>query len=165
MLSLVWLLFVIAASVVLHELGHAFAAHLCGFDVFAIRFGLGKPIWTWRWNRIDISIGFPASLASGIVEYSDHNRGTIPQRMFVAVAGLLANGLLVYVGGYGDSHWHKLSDYWATLGITNMVLIAFNLVPMPVGRSGSYVKLWSDGGRILGLIQERFTGKNFSERY
>jgi len=164
MTLIIWILFVLAISIMLHEFGHAWAARICGFDVDAIRFGLGDPIWRRRWNYIDITIGMPLTLFIGFVEYSDRGRGTILQHLFVACSGLAANALIVFLASLGNEYLRPLDSYWSFLGVSNMLIILTNLIPMPLARRGSYVQLWTDGGRILGLIQEKFTGRNFTER-
>ncbi|MEO7717255.1 MAG: site-2 protease family protein [Capsulimonas sp.] len=166
MLSLLWLIFVFVLSVVLHELAHAFAVKASGFEVDAIRFGLGKPIRKWRWNDIEISIGYPATLAVAAVEYSDRGRGTIPQKIFIAAAGVLANVALMVLADKADSdpHLHAASNYWALLGVANLIIVVINLLPISFRRYNAYTKQWSDGGIILGLLQEQFTGRNFTER-
>jgi Zn-dependent protease len=162
MLSVVWIIICLSISIVLHEIGHAWAARMCGFDVDAIRFGLGPTIRKWRWNYTEISIGYPMSLSMGLVEYSDRGRGTIWQRLFVAVSGVLANALLMIVANFGDTYLHRWSYYWSELGVMNLVLVCLNLVPFATAGPGGYTKQWSDGGQILGLLQEMFTGRNFT---
>lgn len=156
------MIFCCLLSLVLHELGHAFAAKCCGFKIHAIRFGVGGNLYKTRWHYIEFTVGMPYTWFVGLVEMSDYERGSIGQRLFVAVSGLLANLLLVFIAGFCDEYFHQ-DQYFAFLGIMNMGLIVINLCPFVVLRR-SYVRMWSDGGRILGLIQEFFTGKNFAER-
>jgi Zn-dependent protease len=164
MFEILWILFTVLVSLAVHEFGHALAARACGFRVAAIRFGVGSPMSTWHWNRTEVSVAQPWTLFMGCVEVDDGNRGTIPQRLFVAAAGLLANVILVVVATLGEAHTAMQWDfYWAELGILNLGLIVLNLIPFVMARR-RYSKLWSDGARIAGLVQERLTGRNFTER-
>lgn len=162
-MDLVWLILCGLISIVVHELGHAWAARLCGFDVEAIHFGVGPPMTKFRRDRVDIFVGYPWTLFVGYVEVRIPGRTPILPRLFVYSAGLLVNAALMLVCSLGDTYVHQLTGLFAPLGILNLGIIVLNSIPFVVMRQG-YTKMWTDGGRIAGLIQEAITGRNFTDR-
>jgi len=162
-MDLVWLILCGLISLVAHELGHAGAARVCGFDVDAIRFGVGPPMTKFRRNRIDIYIGYPWTLFIGYVELSIPRRTPILPRLFVSSAGLLVNAILMVICSLGDTYLHQWTALFAPLGVLNLGIIVLNSIPFVAMRRG-YTRMWTDGGLIAGLIQEAITGRNFTER-
>ena len=63
----------------------------------------------------------------------------------------------------GDNYVHQLTGLFAPLGVLNLGLIVLNSIPFVAMRHG-YTKMWTDGGRIAGLVQEAITGRNFTDR-
>lgn len=121
-------LVVVIASVVLHEVAHAWIAYELG-DRTAKRHGrltlnplahidpvwsLGVPLLSFMLFGIVIGAAKPMPI--------DYGPMTKEQRLSVASAGIMAN-LFLMVMGWGAG--------WTILWQVNAVLIAFNLLPVP----------------------------------
>lgn len=106
------LFFLLALSILvgIHEAGHYFAARWCGVKVLRFSIGFGKPLFSWR-NRENTEFSLAPIPLGGYVKMLDeregnvapedlpftHNRQSPQKRIFIAVAGPLANFILAIV--------------------------------------------------------------------
>jgi len=102
--------FLLALSVliVVHELGHYFAARLCNVKILKFSVGFGRPLWAKRFGRDATEWQIAALPFGGYVKMLDETEGAVPaeelprafnrqnlvRRAFIVVAGPLANLLL-----------------------------------------------------------------------
>ena len=145
---------------IVHELGHAIAARVCGGRVAAVVFGFGRPLWVGEfrgiefvWRSIPVE-GF--TLTSGV-----EGRG---RRAFVYFAGpgaelLVAGGIVLAVG---PCRLFSISDSIAMIALQSVCVAAVvsatvNLIPAEAKRdennfdADNYVA--NDG---LGIIRSLF---------
>ncbi|MBS0623167.1 MAG: site-2 protease family protein [Verrucomicrobia bacterium] len=98
--------------VFIHELGHYFAAKKTGMVVETFSIGFGRPIIKWQWQGVDWQIGwlpfggYVKILGMDVSKHDEKEPYEIPngffaqsplKRIFVAVAGPLANFILAIV--------------------------------------------------------------------
>jgi len=149
-LSIVFMLLAWAPLLVVHELGHACAAHWLGWRVNEISIGMGRQLLRWRWHETVIRIRtFPVS---GYVLPSPRSSNASPLRAaWIYASGPLAE--LYLVGAcwllLGNTLLER-SDALPILAVQATCVIAVygavtNLLPLPL--SGGNV---SDG---LGVIR------------
>ena len=83
----------LAGLLLIHELGHLLAALLLGIDVEIFSIGLGSPLLSWRWQKIQWQIGrFPFG---GYVAIAKKRHSPL-LRLAISLAGPLANILLAF---------------------------------------------------------------------
>lgn len=109
--SVWWLIVALGVLVTFHELGHYWAARLCGVRVLRFSVGWGKPLWSYRarsgteWAIAPIPLGGYVSLygdAHGqhreeipeAQRHEAHDFKPVYQRMFITFAGPFANLVL-----------------------------------------------------------------------
>jgi Zn-dependent protease len=129
-LRLVMWVAVVTVSILLHELGHAFAARGMGGVVAIELYALG-----------------------GVVRHTHERALTWARRAWVSFAGPLAGitlGALVFFAGYLDvvRETPLLRELWRQLLWVNLGWGALNLLPM----------LPLDGGHILNAVLDALTG-------
>ena len=102
--------FVVALGVliVVHELGHYWAARLCNVKILRFSVGFGKPLWVRRYGADKTEWAVAAFPLGGYVKMLDEREGPVPdheldrafnrqsvaRRSFIVFAGPLANLLL-----------------------------------------------------------------------
>lgn len=96
--------------VTIHELGHYWAARMCGVKVLRFSVGMGKPLWRWKARPEGTEWTLSALPLGGYVKMLDEresdtpipaqelpfafNRQSVGKRAFIVVAGPVANFLL-----------------------------------------------------------------------
>ena len=109
--TLLWFLVAIGVLVVVHELGHYFAARLAGVKVLRFSVGFGKPLISRRFGRDQTEWSLAALPLGGYVKMLDEREGEVPaaeahrsfnratvwRRIGIVVAGPAANFLLAIV--------------------------------------------------------------------
>lgn len=93
--NILGLLLILNAILVIHELGHYWAARRVNFPVKAVCFGLGKPLITWRHGETIFSIA-PVPLG-GYIKMDDDAYAALPafRKAWIAFWGPMANLLSV----------------------------------------------------------------------
>lgn len=109
--TILWFLVAIGVLVVIHELGHYFAARLAGVKVLRFSVGFGKPLLSRRFGRDQTEWSLAALPLGGYVKMLDEREGEVPaadvhrsfnrasvwRRIGIVVAGPLANFLLAII--------------------------------------------------------------------
>jgi membrane-associated protease RseP (regulator of RpoE activity) len=105
------------AALVLHELGHYFAARLCGVRIKQAGFGWGPKLFTVRLNEIDYQLRLLPVGAYIRMDMVALQTRPLLQQLFVLGAGIGMNLLLAVIA-------------WGSLfGSLNLALAIGNLVP------------------------------------
>lgn len=100
------MLLVIAASLLVHELGHALAMRLCGVGVEEIRLGIGQAL-VEKESRSGVKWSLGPFLFGAYVRPTAGYRGdsieyaSVPRQVFISAAGVLVNLLVAAVLGVG----------------------------------------------------------------
>lgn len=101
-------LLALGVLIVVHELGHYWAARLCDVKILRFSIGFGRPLWLRRHGRDGTEWVLAAFPLGGYVKMLDEREGEVPahelarafnrqsvgRRSFIVVAGPLANLLL-----------------------------------------------------------------------
>ncbi|MGV8992012.1 MAG: RIP metalloprotease RseP [Thiobacillus sp.] len=109
--TVLWFLVAIGILVVVHELGHFFAARLAGVKVLRFSVGFGKPLISRRFGRDQTEWSLAALPFGGYVKMLDEREGEVPaaeahrsfnrasvwRRIGIVAAGPIANFLLAIV--------------------------------------------------------------------
>lgn len=109
--TVLWFLVAIGILVVVHELGHYFAARLAGVKVLRFSVGFGKPLISRRFGRDQTEWSLAALPFGGYVKMLDEREGEVPaaeahrsfnrasvwRRIGIVAAGPIANFLLAIV--------------------------------------------------------------------
>jgi len=109
--TVLWFLVAIGILVVVHELGHYFAARLAGVKVLRFSVGFGKPLISRRFGRDQTEWSLAALPLGGYVKMLDEREGEVPaaeahrsfnratvwRRIGIVAAGPIANFLLAIV--------------------------------------------------------------------
>jgi len=109
--TILWFLVAIGILVVVHELGHYFAARLAGVKVLRFSVGFGKPLVSRRFGRDQTEWSLAALPLGGYVKMLDEREGEVPadeahrsfnrasvwRRIGIVAAGPIANFLLAIV--------------------------------------------------------------------
>lgn len=105
-------------ALVLHELGHLFAARLTGVAVTEAGLGWGPKLTSIRVRAIDYSIRLLPLGAYVRLDMVGLRKHPLGQQLFVMLAGIAVNLILAVVG-------------WGTFfGSLNLILAIANLVPL-----------------------------------
>ena len=147
------LLYSLIIIVILHELGHFWAAKLCNVKVLQFSVGFGKTIWcktigettyNLKWIPLGGSVQLKDELNFTIDNTGLTNKPYL-QKCFIVLAGIMMNcvtGGLAYLIGY-----HFYSVPLILFGWYSITIGLSNLLPIPC-LDGSYVyifafeKLW-----------------------
>ena len=152
-LSVVFILLFWVPMLVLHELGHAVAARLLGWDVKEIVIGFGRTLWRFRVGETQIRIKL-APVEGYVLPAANSARFLRAKSMAIYAAGpgaeLLLLGIIVWFTGW-DALFSN-SDSLASVALQSLAIViiysaGFNLLPF---RSDGAV---SDG---LGIISSPF---------
>ena len=149
MYLILYLLFVVGpVSIILHEAGHAFAAHTAKADRILLSIGMGKKIYEKSFNKLQLSIhrfffmgGFSASSRNTAFKASE--------MIWIALMGPLTSGLLACA--FYLIHVAFPSNYFLLFFLFNVWLTVINLLPLNVGGKQS------DGYKIFRLIRNKKT--------
>ena len=106
------------ATLVLHELGHYFAARICAVPVKQLGFGAGPKLFGFHVSNVDCQVRlFPVS-AYVQMDMSMLQRKPLIQQLFVLGAGIGVNFVLCVLT-------------WGSLfGVFNLALALGNLIPL-----------------------------------
>ena len=106
------------ATLVLHELGHYFAARMCGVPIKQLGFGWGPKLCRFRVGKVDCQVRlFPVG-AYVQMDMTALQRRSLPRQLFVLGAGIAVNLVLCFFA-------------WGTLfGTLNLALAIGNLIPL-----------------------------------
>ena len=106
------------AALVLHELGHYFAARICSVPIKQVGFGWGPKIYGVRLNEVDCQVRLLPVGAYVQMDMKALQRRPLSQQLFVLGAGIGVNLLLCVVA-------------WGSLfGALNLALAIGNLIPL-----------------------------------
>ena len=106
------------AAIVLHEMGHFFAARLCAVPVKQAGFGWGPKLYGVRLNQVDYQVRLLPIGAYIQMDMLALQRRPLLQQLFVLGAGIGVNLTLAVIA-------------WGTLfGVLNLALAVGNLVPL-----------------------------------
>jgi membrane-associated protease RseP (regulator of RpoE activity) len=108
----------LTAALVLHELGHFFAARTCKVPVTQAGFGWGPKLFGFRVNGVEYQLRLLPLGAYIRMDMSALQRRPLTQQLFVLLAGIGVNFMLAAVT------W---GSFFATL---NLVLALGNLFPL-----------------------------------
>ncbi len=107
-----------SAALVLHEMGHFFAARACKVPVSEAGLGWGPKIFGFRFNGVDYQFRLLPLGAYIRMDMSTLQQRPLFQQLFVLLAGIAVNVLLAAVA-------------WGTFfGVLNLVLALGNLLPL-----------------------------------
>lgn len=107
-----------SAALVLHEMGHFFAARACKVPVSEAGLGWGPKIFGFRFNGVDYQFRLLPLGAYIRLDMSTLQKRPLFQQLFVLLAGIAVNTFLAAVT-------------WGTFfGDLNLVLALGNLVPL-----------------------------------
>lgn len=101
-------LLALGVLIVVHELGHYWAARLCGVKILRFSIGFGRPLWLRKYGRDGTEWAIAAFPLGGYVRMLDEREGEVPahelgrafnrqsvgRRSFIVAAGPFANLLL-----------------------------------------------------------------------
>ncbi len=106
------------AALVLHELGHFFAARLCGVPVKQAGFGWGPRLFGARLGEVDCQVRLLPVGAYIQLDMPALQRRSLAQQLFVLGAGIGVNLILCVLS-------------WGSLfGALNLALAIGNLIPL-----------------------------------
>ena len=106
------------AALVLHELGHYFAARLCGVPIKQAGFGWGPKLYSVRVSKVDCQLRLLPIGAYVQMDMIALQRRPLVQQLFVLGAGIGVNLVLCGVA-------------WGSLfGALNLALAIGNLIPL-----------------------------------
>ena len=107
-----------SAALVLHEMGHFFAARACKVPVSEAALGWGPKIFGFRFNGVDYQFRLWPLGAYIRMDMSTLQKRPLFQQLFVLLAGIAVNIVLAAVA-------------WGTFfGALNLMLAVANLVPL-----------------------------------
>ncbi|HEU4769822.1 MAG TPA: site-2 protease family protein [Pyrinomonadaceae bacterium] len=106
------------AAIVLHEMGHFFAARLCAVPIKQAGLGWGPKLYGVRLNQVDYQVRLLPIGAYIQMDMLALQRRPLLQQLFVLGAGIGVNLTLAVIA-------------WGTLfGVLNLALAVGNLVPL-----------------------------------
>jgi membrane-associated protease RseP (regulator of RpoE activity) len=106
------------AAIVLHEMGHFFAARLCAVPIKQAGLGWGPKLYGVRFNQVDYQVRLLPIGAYIQMDMLALQRRPLLQQLFVLSAGIGVNLTLAVIA-------------WGTLfGVLNLALAVGNLVPL-----------------------------------
>ena len=106
-----------SAALVLHEMGHFFAARACGVPVIQAGFGWGPKLFGLRVRKVDYQLHLLPLGAYVRMDVSTLQKRPLFQQLFVLLAGIAVNLILAAAA-------------WGTFfGTLNLVLALANLFP------------------------------------
>jgi regulator of sigma E protease len=106
------------ATLVLHELGHYFAARMCGVPIKQLGFGWGPKLYRFQVSKVDCQMRLFPIGAYVQLDIAALQRQPLPQQLFVLGAGIAVNLVLCFLA-------------WGTLfGAFNLALAIGNLIPL-----------------------------------
>src|SRR6185503_21040710 len=107
-----------SAALVLHEMGHFFAARACKVPVSEAGLGWGPKVFGLRFNGVDYQFRLLPLGAYVRMDVSTLQKRPLFQQLFVLLAGIAVNIVLAAVA-------------WGTFfGALNLMLAVANLVPL-----------------------------------
>ena len=108
----------LSAALVLHEMGHFFAARACKVPVSEAGLGWGPKVFGLRFNGVDYQFRLLPLGAYVRMDVSTLQKRPLFQQLFVLLAGIAVNIVLAAVA-------------WGTFfGALNLMLAVANLVPL-----------------------------------
>ena len=108
----------IFVAIVLHELGHYFAARVCAVPIKQLGFGWGPKLYGGRVSGVDCQVRLLPVGAYVQMDMKALQRRSLPQQLFVLGAGVAVNLLLAVIA-------------WGSLfGAFNLALAIGNLIPL-----------------------------------
>ena len=106
-----------SAALILHEMGHFFAARACKVHVTEAGLGWGRKVFGFRFNGVDYQFRLLPLGAYIRMDMSTLQQRPLFQQLFVLLAGIAVNVILAGVA-------------WGTFfGTLNLVLALVNLFP------------------------------------
>jgi len=151
---------ILAASVVLHELGHVAVARAVGLHVPQVVVGIGRRWRKWSWGKTTVTLNaFPMGGATLVA--SDREGGVRWRCWLTVFAGPVVTAVLA-----GIAFWWPepltvgalfapvgaLSEHLAVrelFGFANAWLLIFNVLPLPLARGTTVAP--NDGTQLLTL--------------
>lgn len=152
---LLWDLFLILA-IIPHELGHAIAARLAGFRVFAVVIGIGKEVFKFR--LADVTFRFHwLPIAGATVTAPKNARSFQLKRFFVISAGPIVNAIIavmIFLVWSNTRNESGAIDLLRPLPIclcANLWILLFNLWP----RQTTSFNVGSDGKQLIKIFSRK----------
>ena len=106
------------AALVLHEMGHYFAARMCAVPIKQTGFGWGPKLFGVRFSKVDCQVRLLPVGAYVQMDTVALQRRPLLQQLFVLGAGIAVNVVLAVVT-------------WGSLfGVLNLALAVGNLIPL-----------------------------------
>ena len=131
------------AALVLHEMGHYFAARMCAVPITQAGFGWGPKLFGVRLSKVDCQLRLLPVGAYVTMDMVALQRRPVPQQLFVLGAGIGVNLVLAVLA-------------WGSLfGALNLALALGNLIPLYQldGWKGGMVIVRSMFGRKSPLVE------------
>ncbi len=131
------------AALVLHEMGHYFAARMCAVPIKQAGFGWGPKLFGVRLSEVDCQLRLLPVGAYVRMDLVALQRRPLPQQLFVLGAGIGVNVVLAVLA-------------WGSLfGALNLALAIGNLIPLYQldGWKGGMVIVRSMFGRKSPLVE------------
>lgn len=140
-------------SVIVHEFGHYLGCRLAGLKVALCGIGLGKPTIRYKRRETVFFISF-RNLVGGVTLPVLESPDVKPLDFVLSVAGGMSLNLfwgmiLLFV----EPFWPLNANLWLALILTNAFVFLFSIIPFRFMIEGG--GLVSDGGLLLGFLRGR----------
>ncbi|WP_461180633.1 site-2 protease family protein [Virgibacillus kimchii] len=144
---IIYLLFVVGPlSTILHEAGHAFAAHMVNADRIRLSIGMGKKIYGISFEKFRLSI-HQFFFMGGYSSSSRCKQFKSLEMIWITLLGPLTNALFTVI--FYFVHFVFPNNYVLLFFLFNAWLTIVNLLPLKIGGKKS------DGYKIVQLIRNR----------
>jgi membrane-associated protease RseP (regulator of RpoE activity) len=110
--------FCMALAMIVHELGHLFAARTCKVSASEIGLGLGPRLFGFRLGRITFSLRAIPIASFLRIDGKALEARSVSQQLFVHLGGILFNLMAAFL------------TYGTVFGWINILLAAFNVLPL-----------------------------------
>jgi regulator of sigma E protease len=129
-----WFAFLLGILVLVHEFGHFAVAKMCGVYVETFSIGFGKRLFGFKIGDTDYRVSLLP--LGGYVKFAGDNPGDAPtgkvgefnshprwQRVLIALAGPVANGILAFACFFAvESAHHEVESYQHNAPVVDLVL-------------------------------------------
>lgn len=147
--EIILFLFVAIASLLFHEVGHAFAAIRSKCTSVTIHIGRGKQLLKFKIGRLSVVISI-FFFFNYYVETSTDVVFSKYEKLKITLGGPVANGLLAVLLGFVYA-WSWYNSFIFLCLMFNLWLFVFNLIPLKIGQKTS------DGYTIYKLLTNKMS--------